>query len=1093
MDSVEERSEGMNRKQEQYSLEQILLSRRKTSASMIEPQVWTNLEKPVSLSMAQQRIWLHEKLEKCGALYNMPCALRLRGSLDVEALRQAIELHLQHHSVLCSRFIECDGKPQQVYNPISRLELPKLLMTNEAEATYWMSCDADMPFNLEEGPPLRCHLLCLSEQDHILSLTVHHIVSDGWSQGIMLREISFAYNSITKGQSVHLPPPLIQYADYGSWQRSWLEGERIQQQLIFWADQLRGAPALLALPTEQPRAVQQSYEGGTLHFNIDAGRTVRIRHLSRELNVTLYMLLLAAFNVLLSRYSSSYDIVIGSPVANRFPKETEGLVGFFANTLVMRNQVIPEQTFATFLQQVKKNALAAYAHQDVPFDLVVEYLRPERSLSYNPLFQVEFVLQKAIQRHFTLEKVEVDVMDRSSSYTKFDLTLSLEDGADVLHGLIEFNSRLFSAEFAQRMVTHYLTILDSILDDPGQPIWALEMLTSSELDTLRQWAGDSEQSIDRGVLHFFADQVSIRPNDIAVCHGDDHLSYAELEQYANRLAHAMLRADVAQGERVALYLDRGVDYLAALLAVFKLGAAFVPFNPEQNMIRNAQMIQSAEIKLILASPTYAEKVAIFSNDIFILTLQREALKSMPSFWPYSPSWVPDAMAYMIFTSGSTGTPKGAMVTHQGMVNHLLAKIDDLGLDASDVLAQIAVQTFDVSVWQFLAMLLVGGRTEVLTGETAWQPEPLLHQLQNRKVTVLETVPSHLEIILDEVQHNATTYILPNLRWIISNGEPISVVLAERWFDIFPRKPLMNAYGPTECSDDVTHYILLSKPTSLRPYLPIGKPITNARVYVLDAYQQPVPVGAIGEIHIGGICVGLGYFKDEEKTCYSFVEDRLSGIQGSRLYKSGDLARYYSDGTLELLGRSDFQLKIRGCRIEAGEIETALCRHSAVEQCLVMGSHDRTGLIQLVAYVVPSQRPAPSAAVLQAFCRELLPDYMIPSGICLLDEFPLLPNGKIDRVKLPPIHTFELSSDQQYQAPRNLIETHLVEIWAELLGLQRVGITDNFFQLGGHSLLAVELVAQCREVLGEQMSLQILFKYPTIQKLMAFIYSTPQEV
>lgn len=1072
----------MSPDEKRRELERALLAR-KASAQRpaIAPRAKAGAQAP--LSLAQRRLWLHETMEGASGLYNMPCALRLRGCLDAEALRRAIGLLLERHTVLRSRVVERGGRPVMECEPAGEAELPLVPAASLAEAQRLMREEADQPFDLAQAPLLRTRLLRLAEDDHILLLTMHHIVSDGWSLGVLTTEISAAYDALRRKKEPQLAGLPIQYADYSEWQQQWLGDSRIGQQLDFWEEQLRDAQALLPLPLERPRPPRQRYEGGVHRFTFERELTGRLRELARQRGATPYMLLLAAFNVLLSRYCGVEDIVVGSPVANRNPRETEPLVGFFVNTLVMRNRLSPDRGFADFLQQVKRSALTAYANQDVPFELVVERMRPERSPSYSPLFQVEFVLQPPLQRHFRLGSLDAEAMARESSYTKFDLTLSVEDGAAEMPGLIEYNRHLFSDDFARRMVGHLTTLLGDILDDPEQPIRRLRMLPSGESARLLAWSGQGRKRLlTCGVLEHFSVWVADRPHAVAVQHCDEQLSYLELEQRASQLAHAISNAGVSRGGRIALYMERGVDYVAAMLAAFKLGAAFVPFDPEQSASRNAGMLAKARPTLVLADAKGAAGAAAIAAGVPLLTLRREELEALPPSWSERAPFDGDAVAYLLFTSGSTGEPKAAMVTHRGMVNHLLAKVDDLGLGLDDVVAQIAVQTFDVSVWQCLAALLVGGRTQVLIGTDAWDPAPLLAQLDARDVSIMETVPSHLEILLDEAQRSPAGRPLSELRWMISNGEPLARALAERWFEVFPGTRLMNAYGPTECSDDVTHLCLDGMPVWDFPYLPIGRPIPNAELYVLDSEMRQAPIGVVGEIHIGGLCVGPGYFMDDARTRAAFVPPPFSDAPGALLYKSGDLGRYRADGSLELLGRVDFQLKIRGCRIEAGEVEAVLRRHPAVEQCLVMGSPDWAGETRLAAYVVARQRPAPSAGSLRQFSAERLPDFMVPSGICLLDELPLLANGKIDRAQLPPLSSFESGAGLPYAAPRDAREDRLSELWAAALGVDKVGIDDNFFQLGGHSLLAVELVNRCRDVLGGQLSLTQLFEHPTIRSL-----------
>ncbi|UVS82799.1 amino acid adenylation domain-containing protein (plasmid) [Burkholderia glumae] len=1074
-------AEAMSPEEKRRELERALLNRK---AGARRPVIVRRADDaaPAPLALAQRRLWLHETIEGAGALYNMPCALRLRGALEVESLRRALELLVERHSVLRSSVEQREGKPLLVCRPAAPIALPVTRLADPADAPRLMREEADRPFDLASAPLLRARLLQLANDDHILLLTLHHIVSDGWSLGVLTTEVSVAYEAYCRNACPQLAELPVQYADYSEWQQHSLDDSRLTRQLDFWEAQLRDAPTLLPLPLERVRPPRQRYEGGVHRFVLDAPLAARLRELARRHGATQYMLLLAAFNVLLSRHCGVDDIVVGSPVANRKPRETESLIGFFVNTLVMRNRVAGEMRFLDFLQQVKQSTLAAFANQDVPFDLVVERLQPERSTSHSPLFQVEFVLQQPLPRSFRLGELEAQALAGESSFTKFDLTLSLEDGAQDMPGLLEFNRNLFTDDFAARMVGHLLTLLREIVENPAQLIDRLGMLPPQETERLLGWSGRERAApIEAGVLARFAARVVRHPQALAVRHRDESLSYLELAQRANQLAHALAEAGVHHGERVALYLERGIDYVAAMLAVFKLGAAFVPFNPEQSASRNAGMLARARAALVLADARHASAAAAVAGGTPVFTLCRKTLAGLPGDWE-DPAFDGDAPAYLLYTSGSTGEPKAAVVAHRGMMNHLQAKIDDLGLCETDVVAQIAVQTFDVSVWQCLVALLAGGRTEVMTGTDAWDPVPLLAGLDAREVTVVETVPSHLEILLDAAQRHAAASRLSALRWMISNGEPLAGGLARRWFAMFPDTRLMNAYGPTECSDDVTHLCLDGPPNCSTPYLPIGRPIANAELYVLDAQMRLAPIGVVGEIHIGGCCVGPGYFMDPARTEAAFVASPFSAQRNARLYRSGDLGRFREDGSLELLGRADFQLKIRGCRIEAGEVEAVLCQHPAVEHCLVTGSPDRSGALGVAAYVVSRQRPAPGAEALRQFCVERLPDFMVPSGVCVLDELPLLSNGKIDRAGLPPLSSFELGAAQPYIAPRDAREHRLSELWQTVLGVARVGIDDNFFQLGGHSLMAVELVNQCRDVLGDQLSLHQLFASPTIRSL-----------
>lgn len=1065
-------------KQREELLQQALKKGKKGSEK-IQAVSHSGIEYP--LSFAQQRLWFLEQIEGQSSLYNIPCVLSLSGNLNYSALENALNKVIERHSILRTYFIEVSGVAQQVIQERLTISIPIIELLSEEELKTAVTIEASLPFDLSKLPLIRAKIFKIEKDKHILVFTMHHIISDSWSLRLLVNEITEMYHYYALAKDYSLPPLPIQYADYSIWQRSALNEKNLETQLEYWRHQLKELPSLLKLPTNKTRPAKQTYSGAFYHFKINNNVLKNIKNYLNENKITLYMFLLSIFNILLHRYSGQNDIVVGTPVANRLNKETENLIGFFINTLVMRNQIQPTSSFKDFVAEVKKNALAAYDHQDIPFDYLVERLKPERSLSHSPLFQIEFSLQNALPQNVQLAQLQAEMIFIDHPVTKFDLTLSFEEKNEELHGLIEYNTDLFEEAFIARIPGHYEALLEDVLKDSNMAVSELNILSSAERTFLLDKLSQNKKTfpIDKTFNILFEEQVMRSQDAIAVIHNQEKLSYRDLYERANQLAHALLEQGVKQGDNIAFYMDRSISYLVAMLASLKIGGVFIPFNPKSNKNRNAETLIRSQPRCILANEIYTAELHLIQQQAPILFIEQIDFSFYPAHNPSIQVGLND-IAYIIYTSGSTGQPKGAMVEHLGMINHLLAKIDALSFNQHDRMAQIAVQTFDVSVWQFLISILTGGTTVILTGESAWEPRQLLTAIARYQITIVETVPSHLDILLNEVEENIADYDLSTLRYMISNGEPMPMKQCKRWFTAFPHIPLMNAYGPTECSDDVTHLCLAEMPDLDMAYLPAGQPISNARIYVLNDFLQPVPIGVIGEIYIGGDCVGRGYFADEERTELSFIKDPF--VINSRLYKTGDLARYHENSQLEFIGRRDFQLKIRGFRIEVGDVEAALQKHPAVERCLVMGIKDKKDQMCLVAYVVSQVHPMPSSEMLREFCKKHLADYMVPAYIFLLDEFPLLNNGKIDRNQLPSPTEYELNTDKSYVAPRNEVEQELAKIWSKVIDVEKVGIHDNFFQIGGHSLLAVELISQMKKVLGSNISLQILFEHPTIAEI-----------
>jgi amino acid adenylation domain-containing protein len=971
---------------------------------------------------------------------------------------------------------------------------------------------------------------------------MHHIISDGWSMALFTSELTALYQAYISGKPSPLPELEIQYADFSLWQRTYI-GDVLNEQLAYWEKQLADAPPLLTLPTDHPRPAVQSYRGDYLSFTLPKELTKSLKQLSQQQSCTLFMTLQAAFALLLSRYSGLDDILVGTPIANRQQKEIEPLIGFFVNTLVLRNDLSGNPTFLEFLRSVRQVALDAYQHQALPFERLVESLQPERTLSQNPIFQVMFDMQNTRQSHFELELVTVTPLEVPESTAKFDLSLSMEEEEESLSlmGWWEYSTDLFEEATISRMASHFQTLLEAIVANPSQPIGHLPLLTEAERhQLLREWndtlwpsAGVDRVKLPGGIQiddpfdkcfhQLFEEQVERTPEAIAALFENQQLTYSELNTRANHLSRILVESGVEAEKIVGLLGERNLDFLTGILAIFKAGGVYLPLDPFLPVERLSHMMKQSQATLILASKTKRVEQRLSEikgrGEIQVLWLdQQPTLSDNPCSPPFSdnpcsPRCGPNNLAYIIFTSGSTGLPKGAMIEHKGMLNHLYAIWLDFELTSRDTVAQNASQCFDISVWQFLLPLIVGGRVHIFSNEVARDPEELLAQVAANGITILEVVPSLLRVMLESnVEHDPSTcsgHRLSKLRWLIPTGEALPPELSRQWFKRYPDIPMMNAYGPAECADDVTFYPLYEPPAPDVVNMPIGRPVINMQMYILDPHLQPVPIGVAGELYIGGIGVGRGYLHDAQRTKQAFMNDPFGrpppspltplkrtprskptlgegeGVRAGRLYKTGDWGRYLPDGNIEFLGRIDHQVKIRGFRIELGEIEAALTQHPKVQEAVVIVREE--GGKRLVAYLVTSgagmlRKEPVNNHELRRHLSVKLPATMIPSAFVQLEAMPLTPNGKIDRRKFPVPDSSSLALTGTYLPPRNSTEQQLVHIWQEVLGLHSVGVRENFFDLGGHSLLAVRLMALIQQHFGVNLALATLFQNPTIEQL-----------
>ncbi|WP_158623345.1 non-ribosomal peptide synthetase [Corallococcus sp. CA053C] len=1027
----------------------------------------------VPLSFAQQRLWFLEQLEPGLAFYNLPLANRLTGPVWVAKLEETLNALVQRHEALRTRFVTTqDGQPAQVVEPRRPLTLEVIDLgglpeaERETEAGRLALLEAHRPFDLARDALFRARLLRLSDTDHVLLMTMHHIVSDGWSMGVLYRELSALYVAAASGRPAALPELPIQYPDFAVWQRAWLRGDVLERLLSYWKQRLAGVPALLELPTDRPRPRVQSFQGAAYAVPIPRAPVEGLKAVARQADVTLFIALLAAFKVLLFRYSGEQDLVVGAPIANRTRVELEGLIGFFVNTLVLRTDLSGSPTFREVLARTREGTLEAFAHQDLPFEKLVEELQPERNLGHNPLFQVMFVLQNA----------ETGVRMTSGNFapqlnvgtSKFDLTLSATETEDGLLAVFEYNTHLFDTATIVALARNFQALLEGAVTSPDRRIGELPLL---DPDERRRLLLDFQRPVDGRagtlLLHeLFEAQVRLRPEAPAARFLGQSLSYRELDARANQLARELREQGCGPEVCVALCMERSLELLVGMLGILKAGAAFLPLDPTYPTERLAYMLEDARVPLMLTQERLAS------------TLPPHAGRTLcvDSEWPriaahrddgVAPLAVPDNLAYVIYTSGSTGRPKGVLVPHRGVSSMAESQARVLRIDPGSRFLQFASLSFDACVFE-LVVALGAGATLCLAPQADLLPgAPLLQVLRNERIHILLLPPSSLAVL--------PAAVLPDLRLVVTGGEACPAELVARWL---PGRRFINAYGPTEGSICAT--LVECQDGTTAPLL--GSPVDNTQVYVLDACLEPLPAGVPGELYLGGVGVTRGYLGRPDLTAERYVPDPFRAEPGARMYRTGDRVRRLPDGGLQYLGRVDQQLKLRGYRIEAGEIEHVLLRHPALQEAVVVARRGPSGEPRLVAYCVPRDGRWPDAAGLRGFLRESLPDFMVPSAFVLLATLPLTGSGKVDRRALPAVTAGALESPAEWVAPRTETEKTLARIWCEVLELERVGIHDDFFELGGHSLLATRVMTRVSTAFHREVPLRWLFELSTVARL-----------
>ncbi len=1049
-------------------------------------------EGPLPLSFAQQRLWFLEQWEPGNFAYLLPYAWSLTGPLQISALEASLTALVARHESLRTSITLVDGQPGQIIAPCSPITLAFQDLTafstarREEHVQSSIHNEQRQPFDLTSGPLWRGQLLCLGPEEHIFLLTFHHLITDGWSMGLFFQELQTLYNAQAMSQSVFLPPNTLDYRDFAIWQRQWLKGEELERQLTYWRAELADAPTSLDLPTDFQRPLQVSYQGKHLSFSLPAPLIQALSVLSRQEGVTLFMTLLAAFQVLLFRYTGQQEILVGTPIAGRTHTELEGLIGFFVNTLVVRTSFTERETFQTLVRKVRETCLEAYAHQDLPFEKLVEALQPVRDLSRHPLFQVVFQLHQAdLMSELTLSQVKVEPIPGTNQAAKFDLSLELIQHDKTLNGTFVFNTELFEAETISRLASHYQTLLEALVEHPTKAVNHLPLLSNAEQQKLLiEWNPPiSPEQSTLCIHHLLEAQATRTPEAVAMVEGDQHLTYVALNQRANKLAQFLQIQGVGPEDRVGVCLERGIDLIVAMLGILKSGGTYVPIDPATPENRLRFMLEDAKVAMVLTSAALKEKLIDELGPSHSPSFHEYPVIAVNEAWlapanvgnfPWQPEITGENLAYVMYTSGSTGQPKGVGIPHRAVIR-LIQDPTFLSWPTQVNCLQLASPAFDAATFEIWACLAQGG---TLTMAPPQMPsfDELGDLLRRHQITILWLTAGLFHQLVDwNIQ------ALRPLKVLLAGGDVLSPEHVQRMTTQLPSCTLINGYGPTE---NTTFTCCFSIPIdeALGNSVPIGHPIPQTQVYILDAQQYLMPTGVAGELCTSGQGLGRGYYQRSALTAEKFIPHPYSTEPGARLYRSGDIVKHQPDGTLQFVGRHDHQVKIRGYRIECGEIETVLTRHPAVQDVVIQSREDNMGSKRLVAYVIPEKNSTPNISEFRDFLSLSLASYMIPSQFVFLDAFPLTANGKIDQNKLPFENQTFAQEEGTYVAPRNSLEIQLTKIWESVLGKQPIGITENFFNLGGESLMAVRLCSEIERTLEQKVPVSLIFQTQSIDQL-----------
>jgi amino acid adenylation domain-containing protein len=1038
------------------------------------------------LSFAQQRLWFLDQMDPGRATYNVLQAYRLRGPFRSEDLHASVRALVERHEILRTRFPSSDGVPFQEIAPGAAPGIAEVDLTGlpagerEAAAISRAREEGSRPFDLARGPLLRVTLWKLSAEDHLLLIAMHHIVSDGWSAAILQEELSELCAAHREGRAPRLPELSLQYADYAAHQRERLSGERLEAELDYWRRELSGALPVLELPTDRPRPAVRDLQGGSHAMRLTPELTRALKALARDEGATLFMVLLAALDVLLWRYTGQEDILVGTPIAGRTRLETEPLLGFFANTLVLRCDLSGEPSFRELISRVKRKALSAYAHQETPFEKIVEELHPDRSLSHSPFFQVMFVLQNAPSLRLRLPDLAIEPVELETGSSQFDLTWEVVEAGDALEGWLEYSVDIFDATTIARMAGHIEMALESVVADPDRPISALPILPQGERRCLLSEWNDTKAEYPREacIQELFERQADRAPQAVAAISGGRSLSYGQLDSLADSLARRLRAQGVAAEVSVGIFLERSLEMLIAVLGVLKAGGAYVPLDPDWPAERLAFVLEDSGAAVLLSQERLATRLPPGTPSVLWLdgiplteTEARERLRAGVG---------PENLAYVIYTSGSSGRPKGVEVPHGALVNHAVAFARIVDLSPSDRMLQFHSLAFDASAEDLFPAWAVGAAVVLRPDPIESLPE--FERFLAREGVTVVNLPTAFWREWVEARTAWREPLPAGVRLVMVGGESASAERYRTWRERAGGSTRwINSYGPTEA----TITSLVHEPPAPGVggvSVPIGRPLSNARAYVLDPFGQPTPVGVPGELHLAGRCLARGYRNRPDLTADRFLPDPFLGEGGERSYRTGDRARWLPDGTLEFLGRLDDQVKIRGFRIEPGEVEAVLRAHPGLAEAVVIPRVDARGALGLVAYFVDAPGASSDEAGLRGFLTGKLPEYMIPSHFVRLPEIPRTSSDKLDRRALPDPGRPRSDPAEASSAPRTVREERLAALWASLLGLERVGIHDDFFELGGHSLLVLQLASRLREQERVELSVRDLFEARTVARL-----------
>ncbi len=1044
------------------------------------------------LSFAQQRLWFLDRLEPQSSAYNESSALRLDGPLNIDALRGAINAIVERHEVLRTTYdLTSSGEPIQRVCAATDIEFRVLDISEVAESQRDDEVERiatevrGRPFDLRKDLPLRVALIKLSSCSHVLVEVRHHIASDGWSSGVFTRELAALYNSFNQDRRNTLPDLPIQYADYAVWQRETLRGEVLKREIDYWEAQLQNLPTL-GLPTDRPRGSLSSDRGERKLFRLPQILFDKLRSLGNREGATLFMTLLAAFQVLLYRYTGQDDVAVGSPIAGRTRPETEGLIGLFVNMMVLRAKLSGDLTFRELLARAREIALQAYEHQDLPFEKLVEELNPGRQQNQTPLFQIAFALQNVPRHPLALDGLTATPLELKSITAKFDIFAAFVERERELTLRIEYRAELFDGTTIERIAAHFQQLLESVIADPDQKISSLLLLTYAERHQLLvEWNNTrADYPKDKCIHELFEAQAEKTPDVDAVVFEAQRLTYRELNHEANQIAWHLRKAGFGANALVGICMERSSKMVAGLIGILKAGGAYVPLDPSYPKERLGFMLDDTQAGIVLTDKVSRKSLPLTSARVICLDEDREEIESEAGNNPDSISTA-DGLAYVIYTSGSTGMPKGVEVRHRGVVR-LLFGVDYAQLDRAQTLLQLASISFDAATFEVWGALLHGGRCILFPGNMSNGKE-LGEVLKKHQITTLWLTAALFNIVINEEPQ-----ALSDVKQLLIGGEVLSLPHVRKGLAQLPNTLIINGYGPTESTTFACCYRIPRQLDDNLPSIPIGKPIANTEIYILDSHLNPVPIGVAGELHIGGDGLARGYLNRPDLTTEKFIPNPFGNDPQAKLYRSGDLARYLPDGNIEFLGRIDDQVKIRGYRIELGEIEAVLGQHRSVREAVVLVREDSPGDKRLVAYGVSAPGAVPTASELRSFLQQKLPDYMVPSAFVFLNELPLTPNGKVDRKALPVPDQSRPELNEGYVGPRSVTEQRLAQIWSEVLKVERVGVHDNFFHLGGHSLLAIRLISLISKEFEREVALRSFFESPTIEGVAKYLEAGDEE-